>query len=113
MHACFQVAGFQNERDIRNRSQDFVCLFLPGHLLVQVTGRSLPLTAAKFRLVWKISDLSMKTSPRIFATYFLILKLSSLYPWYMGRLFFNTQTPDLTRQPEAESRKIDFKYFLS
>ena len=55
----------------------------------------------------------MKTSPRIFATYFLILKLSSLYPWYMGRLFFNTQTPDLTRQPEAESRKIDFKYFLS
>ena len=39
-------------------------------LLVQVTGGFLPLTAAKFRLVWKISDQSIKTSPRIYATYF-------------------------------------------
>ena len=41
LHTKFQVAGFQNERDIRNRSLDFVCLFLRGHLLVQVTCRFL------------------------------------------------------------------------
>ena len=37
MHAKFQVAGFQNKRDIRHRSLDFVCLFLLEHLPVQVT----------------------------------------------------------------------------
>ena len=37
MHAKFQVAGFQNKRYIRNRSLDFVCLFLLGHIPVQVT----------------------------------------------------------------------------
>ena len=37
MHAKFQVTGFQNKRDIRRRSFDFVYLFLLGHLLVQVT----------------------------------------------------------------------------
>ena len=37
MHAKFQVTGFQNKRDIRHRFLDFVCLFLLGHLLVQVT----------------------------------------------------------------------------
>ena len=31
-------SGFQNKRDIPHRSLDFVCLFLLGHLLVQVTG---------------------------------------------------------------------------
>ena len=54
----------------------------------------LQLTAVKFRLVWKISDKSIKTSPQTYATYFLILWLSSLYFWYVGRLFFNTQTTD-------------------
>ena len=37
MHVKFQVAGFQNKRDKRHRSVDFVCLFLLEHLLVQVT----------------------------------------------------------------------------
>ena len=37
MHAKFQVTGFQNKRDIRHLSLDFVCLFLLGYLLVQVT----------------------------------------------------------------------------
>ena len=36
MHAKFQVAGFQNKGDIRHRFLKFVCLFLLGHLLVQV-----------------------------------------------------------------------------
>ena len=36
MHARFQVTEFQNKRDIRHRSVDFVCLFLLGHLPVQV-----------------------------------------------------------------------------
>ena len=37
LHAChFQVAGFQNKRDIRHRYLDFVCLFLLT-LLVHVT----------------------------------------------------------------------------
>ena len=30
MQAKFQVAGFQNKRDIRRRSLDYVCLFLLG-----------------------------------------------------------------------------------
>ena len=37
MYAKFQVARFQNKRDTRHRSLDFVCIFLLGHLLVQVT----------------------------------------------------------------------------
>ena len=37
MHAKFQVAGFRIERDIGHRSLDFICLFLLGHLPVQVT----------------------------------------------------------------------------
>ena len=39
MHAKFQVPGFQNTRDIQHCSLDLpvVCLFLLGHLLVQVT----------------------------------------------------------------------------
>ena len=37
MHAKFQVAGFQNKRDIRHPSFDYVCLFFLGHLLVHVT----------------------------------------------------------------------------
>ena len=36
MHAKFHVGGFQNKRDIRHYSLDFVYLFLLGHLLVQV-----------------------------------------------------------------------------
>ena len=36
MYAKFQVAMFQNERDIRHRSLDFICLLLE-HLSVQVT----------------------------------------------------------------------------
>ena len=32
MLAKFQVAGFENKRDIRHRSLDFVCFFLLGHL---------------------------------------------------------------------------------
>ena len=35
--AKFQGAGFQNIGDTRHRSLDFLCLFLLGHLLVQVT----------------------------------------------------------------------------
>ena len=37
MHAKFQVARFQNKRDTRHRSLDFVYLFLHGQLLVYVT----------------------------------------------------------------------------
>ena len=48
MHAKFQVAGFQNKRDIRHRFLDFVCLFLLGHLPIQVNiGGFLP-----FLSVW-------------------------------------------------------------
>ena len=36
-------------------------------------GGFLPLMAVKFRLVWKISDQSIKTLPQTYATYFLIL----------------------------------------
>ena len=36
-HAKFQVAEFQNKRDIRHCSLDFVCLFSLEHLPVQVT----------------------------------------------------------------------------
>ena len=39
----------------------------------RLLGGFLLMTAAKFRLVWKISDLSIKTAPQIYATYFLIL----------------------------------------
>ena len=75
MHAKFQVAGFQNKRDIRNRSLDFVCLFLLGHLPVQVTRWALASDSSEiFRLVWKISDQSIKTSHQTYATYFLILQ---------------------------------------
>ena len=58
MHAKFQVAGFQNKRDIRHRSLDFVCLLLLGHLLVQVTwwflasdGSKIQGSAVDFRLI--------------------------------------------------------------
>ena len=37
MPAKLQVAGFQNKRDMRHRSLDFVCLFLLGYLPVRVT----------------------------------------------------------------------------
>ena len=37
MNAKFQVTGFQNDRDMRHRSLDVVCLFLIGQLPVQVT----------------------------------------------------------------------------
>ena len=37
MHAKFQVARFQNKRDTRHRSLDFVYLFFLGQLLVYVT----------------------------------------------------------------------------
>ena len=37
MHAKFQVVGFQNKTEKRHRFHNFVCLFLLGHLLVQVT----------------------------------------------------------------------------
>ena len=37
MHAKFQVTEFQNKLDVCHRSLDFVCLFLLGHLPVQVT----------------------------------------------------------------------------
>ena len=60
----FKSQGF-TIKDICHPSLD-----LAVYLLVQVTGGFLPLTAAKFRLVWKISDQSIKTSPRIYATYF-------------------------------------------
>ena len=41
MDAKFQVTGAQNKRVIRHRSLDFVCLFLLGHLPVQLTWRFL------------------------------------------------------------------------
>ena len=34
MHDKFQIAGFQNKRDIHHRSLSFICLFLLGHLPV-------------------------------------------------------------------------------
>ena len=36
MHAKFQVARFQNKRDILHGSLDFVCLFLLGHLQAHI-----------------------------------------------------------------------------
>ena len=38
IHANFQVAVYQNKGDILHRPLDFVCLFLLGHLLIQVTS---------------------------------------------------------------------------
>ena len=72
MYAKFQVAMFQNERDIRHRSLDFICLLLE-HLSVHVTLWFLAPTAVKFRLLWKISNLSNKTPHQIYTTYFIIL----------------------------------------
>ena len=37
MHAKFRVAEFQSKGDIRHPSLNYVCLFLLGHLPVQVT----------------------------------------------------------------------------
>ena len=37
MHSKFQVAEFHNKRDTLHRSLDVICLFLLGHLPVQVT----------------------------------------------------------------------------
>ena len=37
IHANFQVAGYQNKGDTLHCPLDFVCLFLLGHLLVQIT----------------------------------------------------------------------------
>ena len=37
IHAKFQVAEFQNKRDLRHGSLDFVWLFLLVHIPVQVT----------------------------------------------------------------------------
>ena len=37
IHAKFQVAEFQNKRDLRHGSLDFVWLFLLGQIPVQVT----------------------------------------------------------------------------
>ena len=41
-------SGFQNKRDIPHRSLDFVCLFLLGHLPVQVTWRFLDCDSSEF-----------------------------------------------------------------
>ena len=61
MHAKFQVAGFQNKRDIHHRSLDFVCYFYSNIYWSRLLGIFLSMTAAKFRLVGKISDQYIKT----------------------------------------------------
>ena len=72
MHAKFHVSVFQNNTDIHHHSLNFVCLVFLGHLLVQVTKWFLAY-GSDIWLMWKISDLSIKPSPQIYATYFLIL----------------------------------------
>ena len=50
MYAKFQVARSQSKRDIRHRPPlDFVCLFLLGHKLVQVTWLFLASDGSKFQ----------------------------------------------------------------
>ena len=71
MHAKFQGAEFHNKRDTRHRSLDFVCLFLLGHLPVQVTWLFLVSDGSEIQT--GVEDFrSIKTSPQIYATYFLI-----------------------------------------
>ena len=60
MHAKFQVAGFQNKIVTRQRSLDFVCLFLLGNLLVQVTWRFIAFDGSKIQV--SVEDLFFKTS---------------------------------------------------
>ena len=91
MHAKLQVAGFQNKRDIRHRSLDFVCLFLLEHLLVQVTWWNFASDDSEIQASVK----EFKFTSNI--CYLLSQTLSSLYSWYVGRLFSNTQTTDFTR----------------
>ena len=69
MDAKFQVAGVQNKRIIRHRSLDFVCLFLLGQLPVKLTWR---FTASDGSGIQASVEESIKTSPQIYATYFLI-----------------------------------------
>ena len=100
MHAKFQVAGFQNKKIYVIVFSMSSVYFYSDIYWSRGLGGFLPLTAAKFRIVWKISDQSIKTSPKICAThasYFLKLYQFSLYSWNVGRLFFNTQTNDCTR----------------
>ena len=72
MHDKFQIAGFQKKRDIHHRSLSFICLFLLGHLPVQVTlwflasdSREIQASVEDFRPINK--------NFQIYATYFLIL----------------------------------------
>ena len=73
MLAKFQVTGFQNKRDIRHRSLYFVCLFLLGHLLVQVTWWFLASDGSEIHSSVEDFRPFNKNSPQIYATFFLIL----------------------------------------
>ena len=82
------IQNFKSQGDIRHRSLDFICLFLLGHLLVRWLGGFLPPTAAKFRLVWKIPNLLIEISRKIYATYFFILIIIHILhiSWFSLRL---------------------------
>ena len=70
MQAKFQVDGFQNKRDIRHRFHDFICLFLLGHLPVQLNWWFLASDGSEIQASGKISGQSIKTSHHTNATYF-------------------------------------------
>ena len=54
-------------------------------------GGFLSLTEVKFRLLWKIPNLSIDFLDQKYANYFLILWSNFLFLWYVGRVLFNTQ----------------------
>ena len=73
MHVKFQVVGFQNKEIYVIVLSISSVYFYSDIYRSRWLGGFLPLTAAKFRLVWKISDQSIKTSPQIYAIFFLKL----------------------------------------
>ena len=63
MHIKFQTAGLQNRRDIQPSSPNLVnLLFIQTFQSSPGDAVFLPITAARCRLVWKISMLAIKIS---------------------------------------------------
>ena len=77
----FKSQSFKNKTDIRQRSLDFSLNFHSDVYWSRWLVGFLPLAATKFRLVWKISDVSIKTSHLLSHT---LIKLSVLLGVWIG-----------------------------
>ena len=96
MHAKFQTAGFQTKRDVCHRSLDFVCLFLLGHLLVQVIWWFLAVGSTTQASVEDFKPINENfTSNICYIVSHTLIKFSVFM--VCGSLFFNTQTTVFTR----------------